>query len=53
MNYWLCDWCLHEGFGVYDSGGFFGDYSLLETDGIHLSRRNKEIFGSRLGNMVR
>lgn len=53
INYQLCDWCLHEGFGFYDNGRFFGDYSLLERDGIHLSRRDEGIFGNRLANMLR
>lgn len=53
ISYRLCGWCLHEGFGFYDNGRFFGDYSLLERDGIHLSRRDKGIFGSRQASFVR
>lgn len=41
INFWLSDWCHHEGFGIYDKKTFFDDYSLLEKDGIHLSRRDK------------
>ncbi|GAB0184010.1 hypothetical protein GRJ2_000866300 [Grus japonensis] len=50
---WLCGWCHREDFGFYDNGTFFDDYNLLERDGIHLSRKGKEIFGSRLANLVR
>ena len=53
INFWLHGWCRHEGFGFYDNGTFFDDYSLLGRDGIHLSRRGKGIFGSRLANLVR
>ena len=53
INFWLCGWCCREGFGFYDNGTFFNDYSLLGRDGIHLSRRGKGIFGSRLPNLVR
>ncbi|GAB0204056.1 hypothetical protein GRJ2_002871200 [Grus japonensis] len=52
INSWLRSWCHHEGFGFYDNGTFF-DYNLLERDGIHLSRRGKGIFGSRLANLVK
>ena len=53
INFWLCGWCRREGFGSYDNRTFFDDYSLLGRDGIHLSRRGKGIFGSRLANLVR
>ena len=53
INFWLRGWCHREGFGFYDNGTFFDDYSLLGRDGIHLSRRGKGIFGSRLANLVR
>ena len=53
INFWLRGWCCREGFGFYDNETFFDDYSLLGRDGIHLSRRGKGIFGSRLANLVR
>ncbi|GAB0210389.1 hypothetical protein GRJ2_003504700 [Grus japonensis] len=53
INSWLRVWCHREGFGFYDNGTFYDDYNLLERDGIHLSRRGKGIFGSRLANLVK
>jgi len=50
INFWLHDSCRHEGF--YYNGTFFNDYNLLGRDGIHLSSRDKGIFGSRLANLV-
>lgn len=52
INCWLRIWCCCEGFVFYDNGTFF-DYSLLGRDGIHLSRRGKEIFYSKLANLLR
>ncbi|XP_040977090.1 uncharacterized protein LOC121232754 [Aquila chrysaetos chrysaetos] len=51
INFWLRGWCRCEGFGFYDNGTFFDDYSLLGRDGIHLSRRGKGIFGSSLAGL--
>ena len=53
INFWLHGWCCREGFGFYDNGTFFNDYSLLGRDGIHLPRRGKGNFGSSLANLVR
>ncbi|PKU28829.1 suppression of tumorigenicity 5 [Limosa lapponica baueri] len=53
INSWLHGWCHCEGFGFYDNGTFFDDYGLLERDEIHLSRRGKGIFGSRLANLMK
>jgi len=41
-----------EGMFFNDKGTFFNDYNLLGRDGIHLSRRGKGIFGSRLAKLV-
>ena len=53
INSWLHGWCHHEGFGFYDNGVFFNDDNMLGKDGIHLSKRGKGIFSSRLANLVR
>ena len=53
INSWLHGWCHREGFGFYDNGVFFNDNNMLGRDGIHLSKRGKGIFSSRLANLVR
>jgi len=53
INFWLGGWYHHGGFGFYDSGTFFDDYSLLGRNGIPLSIRGRGIFVSRLANFVR
>lgn len=42
INFWLCGWYHHEGFGFYDNRTFFADYNLLGRDGIYLSRKARE-----------
>lgn len=46
-------WCLCKGFYFYDDGTFYQDYNLLGTNGIHLSGRDRVVFGSTLANIVR
>lgn len=53
IDFWLHGWFCSEGLGDYDNRIFFDEYSLLERNGIHLSRRVKGIFGSRLTSSVR
>lgn len=53
INSWIQDRCCWEGYGFYDNGTFFYNCNLLGRDGNHLSRRYKQIFGSRLANLVR
>lgn len=53
INSWLRDWCGWEGCGFYDNDTFFYDCNLLGRDRNHLSRRDKQIFGSRLANLMR
>lgn len=53
INLWLCGQCRHEGFGFHDNRTFFDKYSLLERDGIHLPRRDRGIFVSRLASLMR
>lgn len=53
INFWLCGWCHHECFGPYDHRKFFNCYSLSGKNGNHLSRRGKEIFGSRVATFMR
>jgi len=52
ISSWLHGWCCPEGFSFYDNGTFFNDYNLLDRDGTHLSRKGKEIFGSRMASLV-
>uniref|UniRef100_A0A8C8RI01 C2H2-type domain-containing protein n=1 Tax=Pelusios castaneus TaxID=367368 RepID=A0A8C8RI01_9SAUR len=53
VNAWLRRWCYQEGFGFLDHGMLFQEEGLLGRDGLHLSRKGKSIFGSRLANLVR
>jgi len=46
-------WCLNEDTGFYTNGIFNEDYKLLGRNEIHLSKRGKGVFGSRLANLVR
>jgi len=52
INSWICGWCHHEDLGFYDNKILFSDCNLLGRVGIHLSRKGKGIFGSRLANFV-
>ncbi|KAG6933402.1 hypothetical protein G0U57_019236 [Chelydra serpentina] len=53
VNEWLRRWCRREGFGFFDHGMVFQEEGVLGRDGLHLTKRGKSIFGSRLANLVR
>lgn len=53
INSWLHGRCQCEGLGFYYNGIFHEDYKLLERDGIHLPRRGRATFSSRLANLLR
>ncbi|XP_074975977.1 uncharacterized protein LOC142069262 [Caretta caretta] len=50
---WLHRWCRREGFGFFDHGTVFQEGGVLGRDGLHLTKRGKSIFASRLANLVR
>ncbi|KAM7151046.1 uncharacterized protein RBU57_013820 [Macrochelys suwanniensis] len=52
VNEWLRRWCRREGFGFFDHGMVFQE-GVLGRDWLHLTKRGKSIFGSRLANLVR
>nr|XP_048709947.1 uncharacterized protein LOC125638352 isoform X2 [Caretta caretta] len=52
VNEWLRRWCRREGFGFFDHGMVFQE-GVLGRDGLHLTKRGKSIFASRLANLVR
>lgn len=49
---WPRGWCHCQGFVFYNHRTFFNEYSLLERNGIHLPRRGRRIFTSRLADVV-
>ncbi|CAM5113691.1 unnamed protein product [Natator depressus] len=53
VNEWLRRWCRREGFGFFDHGMVFHEGGVLGRDGLHLTKRGKSIFVSRLANLVR
>nr|XP_048718317.1 uncharacterized protein LOC125641845 [Caretta caretta] len=53
VNEWLHKWCWREGFGFFDHGMVFQEGGVLGRDGLHLTKRGKSIFASRLANLVR
>lgn len=53
ISFWLHGWGCFESFGFHENRTFCDDYCLLGRDGIHLSRRGKGIFGSRLATLWR
>uniref|UniRef100_A0A8C3FMA3 SGNH hydrolase-type esterase domain-containing protein n=1 Tax=Chrysemys picta bellii TaxID=8478 RepID=A0A8C3FMA3_CHRPI len=53
VNKWLRRWCWREGFGFFDHGMVFQEGGVLGRDGLHLMKRGKNIFTSRLANLVR
>nr|XP_048673056.1 uncharacterized protein LOC125620874 isoform X1 [Caretta caretta] len=53
VNEWLHRWCRREGFGFFDHGMVFHEGGVLGRDGLHLTKRGKSIFASRLANLVR
>lgn len=53
MNNWLRRWCQRERFGFLDHGMRFRDEGLLASDGLHLTRTGKNVFGRRLANLIR
>ncbi|XP_073175776.1 uncharacterized protein [Lepidochelys kempii] len=53
VNEWLRKWCRREGFGFFDHGMVFQEGGVLGRDGLHLTKRGKSIFASRLANLVR
>ncbi|XP_065451200.1 protein shisa-4 isoform X1 [Chrysemys picta bellii] len=53
VNEWLRRWCRREGFGFFDHGMVFQEEGVLGRDGLHLTKRGKSIFASRLANLVR
>lgn len=53
INFCLCGWYSHEGFGFYDNWTFFNDLRVSGRNGIHLSRRGKEVSRKRLATVVR
>ncbi|XP_073193149.1 uncharacterized protein [Lepidochelys kempii] len=53
VNEWLRRWCRREGFGFFDHGMVFHEGGVLGRDGLHLTKRGKSIFASRLANLVR
>ncbi|CAM5160534.1 unnamed protein product [Natator depressus] len=53
VNEWLRRWCQREGFGFFDHGIVFQEGGVLGRDGLHLTKRGKSIFASRLANLVR
>ncbi|CAM5135410.1 unnamed protein product [Eretmochelys imbricata] len=48
VNEWLHRWCQREGFGFFDQRIVFQEEGLLGRDGLHLTKRGKRIFASRL-----
>ncbi|XP_043402448.1 uncharacterized protein LOC122465802 [Chelonia mydas] len=53
VNEWLRRWCQREGFGFFDHGMVFHEGGVLGRDRLHLTKRGKSIFASRLANLVR
>ncbi|XP_065436072.1 uncharacterized protein LOC135979801 [Chrysemys picta bellii] len=53
VNEWLRRWCRREGFGFFNHGMVFQEEGVLGRDGLHLTKRGKSIFASRLANLVR
>ncbi|XP_053898073.1 cytosolic Fe-S cluster assembly factor NUBP1 isoform X1 [Malaclemys terrapin pileata] len=53
VNKWLRRWCWREGFRFFDHGMVFLEGGVLGRDGLHLTKRGKNIFASRLANLVR
>ena len=53
VNNWLRSWCWRQGFGFYDHGTLFVDQHLLGREGIHLTKRGKGIFASRIADLIR
>ncbi|CAM5095700.1 unnamed protein product [Natator depressus] len=53
VNEWLRRWCRREGFGFFDHGMVFQEGGVLGRDGLHLTKKEKSIFASRLANLVR
>ncbi|CAM5108087.1 unnamed protein product [Natator depressus] len=53
VNEWLRRWCRREGFGFFDHGMVFHEGGVLGRDGLHLTKRGKSIFASRMANLVR
>ena len=53
INKWLWEWCNERGFGYLSNGTTLEKYGLLGEDGVHLSDKEKTIFGSKLSNLIR
>jgi len=48
MNRWLRDWCYRWNFGFFDHGEVYIAPSLLATDGVQLSQREKRVLAHEL-----
>ncbi|XP_074806320.1 uncharacterized protein LOC141986053 [Natator depressus] len=53
VNKWLRSWCRREGFGFFDHRMVFQEGGVLGRGELHLTKRRKSIFASRLANLVR
>jgi len=50
---WLQDWCHSQGCDNLDHGNSFEKVGLLGDDGVHLTEKEKSIFGQRLAKLVK
>lgn len=53
ISIWLQSWCCQQGFGFRNYGLLFKDCGLLWRDGTHLSKRDNDIFATRLTNFLK
>ena len=47
---WLCGWCHHHSFGVFDNGLAYTAPGFRNSDGIPLSQRGKRLFAQEPAN---
>ncbi|CAM5095768.1 unnamed protein product [Natator depressus] len=52
VNEWLHRWCRREGCGFFDRGMVFQEGGVLGRDRLHLTKRGKSIFASRLARFT-
>jgi len=53
VNIWLQSWYQQQGFGFCDCGMLLRHHCMLRRDEIHLTKRGKGMFGSRMAAPVR
>lgn len=52
LNDWLHGWCHAKGYRFYDLGHSFEKLEVLTWDGMQMTRRGKNILGSRLARLI-